>query len=549
MKIDKRKKQIKLFRNGLSKLAASLLVAVISAAAFIGTAAAADSLARKAAKDYAGSESFDIMLTAPLDLTDEELELIRSVAGVAEARALNALAEDGSELPGRYSYALITVDGSRSNPLGSPYRARVNAAVRRLEDLSALRAEIRHTEVEEELDSRAEAIISDIEAARERVAELKTSLDSYAKQLPEAEADVSELEDQLKQTEEDLEAARSRLSEAESALIDMRANLDPDSAALENEKKALDNEEASLSQRRAALAARWNALENDKEAFRSTLRSAISDLGGEPEFIDWASKKSARPDHADTRARDLWVTSTYSFDLENSLSDNVKALIWSDEIPDEDILALTSSLGIYHGKEVETAKRMLAFGVGLAVSSYEAEHTRLRDAARLWDADHDDYTAALADYMERRADFTARIGENRSSEQEFLRKLAAYKSEFEAYERTRMRHGDIEEKLARKREEVDEISSGIERDAALKSVETARIRDLEAEYKINRNEAASIPDASWEVKDLRRSPSYGKTLAKYDLLRAVSVVFGCMAFLGAVLAGLCIYKDRMHGAL
>ena len=71
----------------------------------------------------------------------------------------------------------------------------------------------------------------------------------------------------------------------------------------------------------------------------------------------------------------------------------------------------------------------------------------------------------------------------------------------------------------------------------------------EAEYKINRNEAASIPDASWEVKDLRRSPSYGKTLAKYDLLRAASVVFGCTAFLGAVLAGLCIYKDRMHGAL
>lgn len=521
---------------------AAVLIALVSAVCFFAASLTAGSLGKRRTAEYREDRPFDILIEAPLLLTDHEVSAIRAVKGVKSAEPLPEDAENG------FYFARVTVDGSENASLfGSAYRSRVNAVTRRLKSLAEERAQKRSEEVKAELLGKTDELRAQTESDQSELALLEAAVASAEAAVPAEERAIREIETLLDKTQKELDAARGKLSQAENDLLSDRERLDPDSSLLENEKAALDAEQDSLSQRRAGLVTRWNALETDKESFRETLRQAIAGLGGEPEFIDWASKKSARPDDADTRAIDLWLTPGYSFDLNNSLADNVKGLIYSGEIPDEDLLELTASLGVYRGNDVDTARRMLAFGVGLAVSGYEAEHTRLREKALEWDKDHGEYSAALADYTARRNDFNTRISQYRSSEQSYLRKLDAYKNEFEAYNNTLRRRDETEAKLSEKRDRLEEINAGLERDRALAETLTRRITENGELIASLAEEADTLPDGTWLITDRSADISYKKDLAKYDLLRAAAAVSGCVCVVALTLAGLCLGKRKAEG--
>lgn len=525
-------------RGGIPPLVSALLIAAAALAAMIGTWAASSSINRKGTERFAAS-SHDVSAEAPLMFTEEDIALIRELKGITAVEPDGGSAEAGS-----YKRVFVTVDGSEKSLFALSYRSRADAVMRRIEELGAVRAGERRAEVETELTGQREELRAGEAELHAEIAALDEEIAENGASVPEAERLLKETQALLDKTEAELEAARKRVSDAENELLNTRQSLDPDSAALEAEKASLEAEQLELSETRAGLVRSWNSLEDEKEGFRQSLRSAISGLGGEPEFIDWAAKRSARPDTADVRANELYVSPTYSFDLSQSLADNVRLLIYSGEIPDEDLLELTTSLGIYRGSDIDTARRMLSFGVGLAVSGYESEFKRIGGIASEWDAAHDEYSAALADYRTRKSSFDARLGEFRTGEVNYERLLDAYKNEYDNYSRVLNRRTELEADIAERQDILEGFNSAIERCETQKAADEAELKDKQLGIGLIESALEELPEGAWQLTDRRSDPEYAAALTKYEILSAAAVISACVLGLAAAAAAVLAVKEK-----
>ena len=217
------------------------------------------------------------------------------------------------------------------------YEAVVGAVSSKMEEVGTRRAatrnEDRHSQAQTQLDD-AQAKLDDahgqLEKARADLDEGWNKLNEGDKQIGENEAKLADGQGQLMASQAELMEGRDKLAEGEVQLAKAEVQLDTAKTVLEMGRTQLDSA-------RQALIDSWNMKEDAVESLRNALRSALGSAGRN---ISWASRRKADIDNRHLSAKDVYITTSFKFDLDRSLESNVRRFLDSGIIPDEDLILL-----------------------------------------------------------------------------------------------------------------------------------------------------------------------------------------------------------------
>lgn len=245
---------------------------------------------------------------------------------------------DQKALDGCFMKAEIVVEKPAGiNRFDARYENAVNEVSTRLEQVAEQRAPIRDSQIKSQIQSKMDEAQSELDSALEKLRQVRAELDEGwtalsdgETQIDEKEAELTDAQSQLEATWEKLQSAARMLAEGEAKLADARSKLGKGRKMLKEGREKLDTAKEELIKG-------WNQLEDAKEQVRSALRSRLGSAAG---YVDWASKRSVDIDDPNEDATDFWVTTSHKFNLNKSLKQNVKSLIYSGAIPDKALIAL-----------------------------------------------------------------------------------------------------------------------------------------------------------------------------------------------------------------
>lgn len=221
------------------------------------------------------------------------------------------------------------------------YESTVDAVSARLDALSGKRTSIRDVEIQGKIQSQLDDAQTQLDEAMEKLQKARVDLDEGWSTLGEGETQIAEKETELSDARAQLAKSWDQLQDAAKQLEDGRRKLDDAEAKLAAGRSALSKGRKQLDEGRKELIRTWDQLEEAKAQVRSTIRSKLGSAG---KHVKWASRRKADIDDPDQKATDFWLTSSLKFDLNASLKQNVKKLIYSGEIPDEALIALYEHL-------------------------------------------------------------------------------------------------------------------------------------------------------------------------------------------------------------
>ena len=221
------------------------------------------------------------------------------------------------------------------------YESTVDAVSARLDALSGKRTSIRDVEIQGKIQSQLDDAQTQLDEAMEKLQKARVDLDEGWSTLGEGETQIAEKETELSDARAQLAKSWDQLQDAAKQLEEGRRKLDDAESKLAAGRSALSKGRKQLDEGRKELIRTWDQLEEAKAQVRSTIRSKLGSAG---KHVKWASRRKADIDDPDQKATDFWLTSSLKFDLNASLKQNVKKLIYSGEIPDEALIALYEHL-------------------------------------------------------------------------------------------------------------------------------------------------------------------------------------------------------------
>ena len=249
---------------------------------------------------------------------------------------------DMAELDDCFMKVEIVVDKADGiDRFSAGYEKAVGAVSPRLEEVAARRTPIRDGEVKGRVQSELADAQDELDDASDKLKQARSDLDEGLlkledgdRQIMQGELTLADGREQLEYLWEELQAASVKLAEGEAQLAAAKAELDRGSRTLKQARGQLD-------EARQQLIDTWNQKEDIIEAIRSSMRSVLGSAGAS---IQWASRRSLDVDDPDVSAAEVYITTSFKFDLRKSLKANVRSFINSGIIPDEALLALYVAL-------------------------------------------------------------------------------------------------------------------------------------------------------------------------------------------------------------
>ena len=217
------------------------------------------------------------------------------------------------------------------------YEAIVGAVSEKMEALGTQRASVRTEERHGAVQSRMDEAQEKLDEAQDQLQKARTELDQdwdklteSDKQIDENEAKLADGQGQLMTSQAELMAGRDKLAEAEVKLAKAEVELSTGKTVLELSRTQLDNA-------RQTLIDSWELKEDAVESIRNALRSGMGSAGNN---IEWASRRKLNIDSSRVSAKDIYITTSFKLDLDKSLKANVRNMLDSGLLSDEEMIEL-----------------------------------------------------------------------------------------------------------------------------------------------------------------------------------------------------------------
>ena len=223
----------------------------------------------------------------------------------------------------------------------SGYEAVVGAVSARLEKVGVQRASIRDKEGKDKAQSQLDDAQAELDSAQAQLQKARAELDEGWSKLDEGDRQISENEAKLSDGQSQLISSQAELLEGRDKLAEAEVQLTKAEVALSTGKTVLDMSRKQLDNARQALIDAWNLKEDAAESIRNTLRVLLGEAGTD---IEWASRKKLDIDDSHATARYLYITSTFKYDLTKSPETNIRNLLDSGILSDEEIIALYEAM-------------------------------------------------------------------------------------------------------------------------------------------------------------------------------------------------------------
>ena len=221
------------------------------------------------------------------------------------------------------------------------YEAVVGVVSARLEEVGVQRASIRDKEGKDKVRSQLDDAQAKLDDAHGQLEKARADLDEGWNKLNEGDKQIGENEAKLVDGQGKLIASQAQLMEGRDKLAEGEVELAKAEVQLNTAKAVLEMSRTQLNSARQALIDSWNIQEDAVESLRQELRSALGSAGSD---ISWASRRKVDIDNRHLSAKDIYITSTFKFDLDRSLETNVRRFLDSGIIPDEDLILLYIAL-------------------------------------------------------------------------------------------------------------------------------------------------------------------------------------------------------------
>lgn len=217
------------------------------------------------------------------------------------------------------------------------YEAATEAVSTRLEEVASRRSVIRDVEIKGQAQSQMDEAQQELDDAFAELEQARGQLDEGWLALQDGETQYAEQEAMLTDAQAQLETAWEQLQEGARQVETAQAKLASAKAKLDKGKKTLRNAREQLDSARSELIEGWNALEDIKAQIRKAIRKK---LGSAARGVHWAPRQEVNIDDPGETAMEFWITTTYKFDLNKSLKQNIRDFINSGGISDEALVAL-----------------------------------------------------------------------------------------------------------------------------------------------------------------------------------------------------------------
>lgn len=278
----------------------------------------------------------------------------------------------------------------------------------------------------------------ELDNAEQQLEDARLQIEDGEAQLQDARAQLDDAHAQLEEGRAQLDATAARLEEGRAQLDVYQQQLDAGRAQLIEAQNLLNSgagqlqaAQAQLDAGRAQLENGYAQLEDAKTSIRSALHEAIETALGTDAVnrIDWAPS-SVVPDinDPDATATVLQLTNTVSVDLNQSMDDNIYAVIASMGIPEDELRSMFADAT---GIEIEASSEseVIEFIAGFILNTYSGIDSRYEEfaaAARSWDEWHSVYIQGLELYNDGSARYASALEQYNQGRAEYETRLAQF---------------------------------------------------------------------------------------------------------------------------
>ncbi len=375
---------------------------------------------------------------------------------------------DMETLNGSFMTASVRVEGADAyNIFSQQYIDCVTLTKNRLDELADIRAPIRYDEITGEFQAQIDDSSAELDRVRRQLDdgwnEYKNGLDQTADarvQLNDARAQLDEGWDQLAEAQillrdgraqlddawaqlqalrAELDSAAVRLAEGRAQLDEAQAQLDYYGAQIEEGRQAIADAEARIASGRQQLISGYMQLEDAKTQVRTRIYESIADVLGRDiaESISWAIPAStADVDNPGVSASCMQISDSVMIDLNDSMSDNIFAVLASTGIPEDELRAAYEEikgevLVIIDG---ETVLEAIVREIVNEYNSVESGYNELANAASTWNTYHWMYIDAIERYNAKLPEFEAALAQYNEKLEQFIEGQAQYDDAYAQYE-------------------------------------------------------------------------------------------------------------------
>ena len=238
---------------------------------------------------------------------------------------------------------------------------------------------------------------------------------------------------------------------------------------------------------------------------------------------------SADADDPDTTAMVFRITTGYSCDLNQSLSANTRAFVYSDAITDEMLLeAYESQTGSSEGLDAAALRAALALTASSAAGPYEGQYGVLQVSCRQWDEAHAAYLEGLSAYNEKQAEYEQGLAayeqgmqQYRDGEAQYLRGLARLEES-----RARYEQGLLDAEAGQR--ELEDIRIQLEEGEAAYAEVLPKLADGEAKLGDARRQLADLDPCRWILLDLNGNSGFVQVKSAAENLVSLESTFALL---------------------
>lgn len=383
---------------------------------------------------------------------------------------------DMEALHGSFMTAQVRVDGADAYDIFSDeYIDYVTLTDDRLEALADVRAPIRYEEIAGEFQSQIDDASSQLDDARSQLDDGWAQYEDGLAQAEDAEAQLidaraqlddgwaqlgdawirledgrAQLDDaraQLQDARAELDAAAARLAEGRAQIDDAQVQLDYYGAQIEEGRQAIADAEAQIASGRAQLISGYMQLEDAKTQVRTRIYQAILSVLGPSvaDSINWASPAtSVDVDNPGVSACYMQISDHVTVDLNNSLGDNIFAIIASTGIPEENLRAAYEAVKgeVLVIIDDEPVLQAIVRAIADQYNSVDSRYNEYASAAATWDTYHWMYIDGINQYNARLPEFEAALALYNEKVQQFNEGLAQYNDAYAQYEAGEAQYAD-----------------------------------------------------------------------------------------------------------
>ena len=369
-------------------------------------------------EDFRPARFDNCYMSAEVEMSDDcynifDSDYIEFVSGTLDR--LNSLADERSVI--------------RFNEVRDQLNERIDEGYEQLDDASGALDDAR-----EELDMRWQEYYDGIDQlndaeqelidAQSQLTEARTRLDQGAVQIEDGRAQLDDAWRQLCDARQQLDNTKAQLDDGWAQLEQGRIQLEEYARQIEQARSGLELFRAQLEAAsirlqaardllesgRTQLEAGYTQVQDTENRIRNTLREAIVIVLGEEiaNRINWAEPSGPQDmSNPDLSATKLHITAGFTIDLEQSLEDNIFALLSTSGIPEADLRAAYESIRgeIIEASEESEVIQYIVNAVASAYNGIDLKYNEYVQLAQLWNSRHVDYLNGLARYGEAQTAF------------------------------------------------------------------------------------------------------------------------------------------------